>query len=67
MARFTIIRVGCRGLPEQGFGSLEDLCFRSPLAKLSRSSVSFNSEEELLVNTITLSAIFEGRKPRNYN
>jgi hypothetical protein len=55
------------GVPEQGFGSLEDLCFRSPLAKLSRSSVSFDPEEEPLVNTITLSAIFEGKKPKNYN
>jgi hypothetical protein len=55
------------GVPEQRFGSLEDLCFRSPLAKLSRSSVSFDPEEESLVNTITLSTIFEGKKPKNYN
>jgi hypothetical protein len=55
------------GVPGQGFGSLEDLCLRRPLAKLSRSSASFDSEEELLANTIIPSAIFEGKRPRNYN
>jgi hypothetical protein len=46
------------GVPGPWFG---------PLAKLSRSSVSFDSEEESLVNTITLLAIFDRKKPKYNN
>jgi hypothetical protein len=54
-------------VPGPGFGSSEGLYFGSLLAKLSSSSVSFDSEEEPLVNTITLSAIFERNEPRYNN
>jgi hypothetical protein len=56
-----------KGVPGPRFGSSEGLYFGSLLAKLSRSSVSFDSEEESLVNTITLLAIFNRKKPRYYN
>jgi hypothetical protein len=54
-------------VPGVGFESSGGINFGSLLIKLARSSESFESEEEPLDNTITLSAIFERKGPRHNN
>jgi hypothetical protein len=55
------------GVPGMGLESVGGKNFWSLLGKLSRSSESFESEDEPLDNTITLSAIFKRKRPRHNN
>jgi hypothetical protein len=54
-----VLGMGLESALGKNFGSL--------LAKLARSSQSFESEKKPLDNTITLSAIFERKRTRHNN
>jgi hypothetical protein len=63
MERFTIIRVGFRGRTWTRVWLIRRPMFSESPRKTLKKLISLDSEEEPLVNTITLSAILKERNP----